>query len=77
MPRRTKTTIIVVYVAMIVSDIPTYTTGYLVWNFYSNRRVILLGLILRNNKELVVGMVYVFHSIPGFLTCVLKCRINI
>lgn len=66
-PRRTTTIIIVVYVTMILSFIPVYTTVYIAKNFYSNRNRTLFGLVFRKNKELVDGLVFLFHSILGFL----------
>ncbi|CAL1530379.1 unnamed protein product, partial [Lymnaea stagnalis] len=82
--RRVKLTVGLVYVLMIASLLPEYTTAYLDWKFYPSFNTTLIGLVVTANRKYTEGLsfllyaIYVLVSFPSviFFTSVLVAKLT-
>lgn len=67
-PARTKCIIIFIFILMILSLTPEYSTTYFGWKFNQDLNRTVLGLLFTANREKVAGFVFLLHAVFGLFS---------
>ncbi|CAL1543381.1 unnamed protein product, partial [Lymnaea stagnalis] len=69
-PRKTTVIIIGIYMVMIISLVPEFSSAYLAWTFVTGKNVTFLSLEFRENRKSVEGVSFFLTTVLGIVSFV-------